>query len=392
MINGPCKENYDETSRLPARSLYVHIPLCLAKCRYCDFYSLPFEVPAADELVGMIPRELDLHRDCLATPLETVFIGGGTPTALGSKRLTELLATIGPLIDSRTEFSVEANPCTFDESVAAALAGGGVNRANFGVQSFLDSELKALGRIHSARQAQEAVRLARASGFPHVGLDLIYGIPGQSLDDWRDNLRQAVDMGIDHLSCYALSFEPQTPMGRDLAQGLVHEMPDGRQKACYQAAIDIAATAGFEHYEISNFARPAARCQHNLTYWRNETYLGVGPAAASYINGVRRTNDPDLKAYLHALRNNSPPPAQCETLPLRGRMAETAMLGLRMIEGLDRRKFAERFGLDPVQAFPQSIPRYANQDALLVTPTHVRLAPWTLFACDTILADIVAET
>jgi oxygen-independent coproporphyrinogen-3 oxidase len=392
MFDQSCKQNCDETSRHSARSLYIHVPLCLAKCRYCDFYSLPLDSQAADRFVRMVCRELGLHRDCIAQPLETLFIGGGTPTALGTSLLTELLASLGPLIDNRTEFSVEANPGTFDDSVASALARGGVNRVNFGVQSFRDSELRTLGRIHDARQAGEAVRLARSQGFPRVGLDLIYGVPGQSLQDWQDNLRQAMDLGIDHLSCYALSFEPLTPLGQDLARGAVTEMPEQEQKACYQSAIDLAGDAGFEHYEISNFARQGARCRHNLTYWRNETYLGLGPAAASYIDAVRRTNRPDLSAYLLALESNSPPPADCETLPLRGRMAETAMLGLRLIEGLDRRAFAQRFGMDPVEAFPQSIRRYADQDALIITPSHIRLAQWTLFASDTILADIISET
>lgn len=391
MSTEPCKENYDETSRLAASSLYVHVPLCLAKCRYCDFYSLPMDSKTAGRFVRMVVGELDLHRDCLSHPLETLFIGGGTPTALGADLLAELLAAMGPLINNATEFSVEANPGTFDDSVAEALAAGGVNRVNFGVQSFRDSELRALGRIHNARQACEAVRLARSRGFARVGLDLMYGIPGQSLEDWRDNLRQAMELEIDHLSCYALSFEPRTPLGQDLARGAVAEMPDQEQKACYHSTIDLAGKAGFEHYEISNFARPGARCRHNLTYWRNETYLGLGPAAASYIAASRRTNRPDLPAYLHALESNSPPPADCETLPLRGRMAETAMLGLRLIEGLDRRAFAQRFGQDPTEAFPQSIRRYVQQGALLVTPSHIRLASWALFASDTILADIISE-
>ncbi len=237
MSTQPCKQNYDETfdetSRLGAKSLYVHVPLCLAKCRYCDFYSLPLDGRSAGEFVRMAVRELGLHRPCLSVPLKTLFIGGGTPTALGADLLTELLAALRPLINSGTEFSVEANPGTFDDPVASALARGGVNRVNFGVQSFRDSELRALGRIHDARQAGEAVRLAQTRGFPRVGLDLIYGIPGQSIEDWRDNLRRATGLGIDHLSCYALSFEPRTPLGQDLARGATAEMPEQDQKTCY---------------------------------------------------------------------------------------------------------------------------------------------------------------
>ena len=165
---------------------------------------------------------------------------------------------------------------------------------------------------------------------------MIYGIPGQTLESWKDDVRQAIDLGIDHLSCYALSFESGTPLGGELARGAVSEMPEAGQEACYRAAIELAAAAGLEHYEISNFARPGSRCRHNLTYWRNETYLGLGPAAASYIGGSRRTNRPDLGAYIEALEQHRPPPADAESLPIGGRMAETAMLGMRLIEGLDR--------------------------------------------------------
>jgi oxygen-independent coproporphyrinogen-3 oxidase len=225
----------------------------------------------------------------------------------------------------------------------------------------------------------------------NVGLDLIYGIPGQSLASWRMSLRQALDLEIDHLSCYALSFEPDTPLGRDLADGSVRELGEDQQRAFYETAIEMAAAAGLEHYEISNFARPGRQCRHNLTYWHNQTYLGLGPAAASYTALSRRTNRRDLGAYLAALESGAPPPADAETLPIGGRMAETAMLGLRLIEGLDRRTFAQRFGLDPTEAFARNIDRYVRQQALVVSPTHIRLASWTLFACDTILADIVAE-
>ncbi len=220
---------------------------------------------------------------------------------------------------------------------------------------------------------------------------MIYGIPGQTLESWKDDVRQAIDLGIDHLSCYALSFESGTPLGGELARGAVSEMPEADQEACYRAAIELAAAAGLEHYEISNFARPGSRCRHNLTYWRNETYLGLGPAAASYIGGSRRTNRPDLGAYIEALEQHRPPPADAESLPIGGRMAETAMLGMRLIEGLDRAAFAHRFAVDVLDAFPHTTRRYADQGAIAVSPSHVRLAERALFACDTILANIVAE-
>jgi oxygen-independent coproporphyrinogen-3 oxidase len=266
-----------------------------------------------------------------------------------------------------------------------------VNRVSLGVQSFHVRELALLGRRHSPEQARQAAAALRSAGIGNLSVDLIYGIPGQTLASWRDSLRQAVDLGAEHLSSYALNLEPGTPLGRAAEAGRVRPADEQLQKDCYEAAIDLARAAGLEHYEISNFARPGRRCRHNLTYWRNEPYLGLGPAAASYVAGVRRTNRPDLAAYLQAIEAGLPPPADSEKLVGRAAMAETVMLGLRLIEGLDRAAFAQRFGQDMASVFPRTVARYAEQGALIVTERHVRLEAGVLFVSDTILADFLAE-
>jgi len=373
----------------PPNALYVHVPFCLAKCRYCDFYSRPIHPTNADRYTAAITRQL---RGLAAPhPLATVFLGGGTPTALGVERLGEILDALAPLRDGHTEFSVEANPGAFDEPLARRMIEAGVNRANIGVQSFQPLELAMLGRVHDAAAARQAVAVARNAGFANIGIDLMYGLPGQTLTSWLDSLRQAFDLGVEHLSGYALSLEPGTPLHADWRAGAVAEMDESLQRELYDAMIEQAGAAGLTQYEISNFARAGFECRHNLTYWHNQPYVGLGPAAASYVGGVRRTNRPDLAAWSAAVLADKPPPADEERLPPRQTMAETLMLGFRLRAGVDRSAFASRFGLDMLTAFPRTLPRYIDQGALLLEATHIRVARWALFGTDTILADIVEE-
>jgi oxygen-independent coproporphyrinogen-3 oxidase len=377
----------------PAAAIYAHVPFCRAKCRYCDFYSLT-DASLAEALVQAELAELGRRRGELAPSVRSVFVGGGTPTSLPPAVLGRLLAALHAAAHSGEaglEFTVEANPGTLTPAVIDVLAGCGVNRVSLGVQSMDDRELATLGRIHTAADARSAVASLRAAGFGNISLDLIYGIPGQTADSWRASLLAVLEMSPEHLSCYGLSFEAGTPLAADLSAGRVQPADDELQRKLYDIAREVAAAAGLEHYEISNFARPQRRCRHNLTYWHNEPYLGIGPAAASYIGGVRRTNQPDAAAYIAALAAGNSPPAASESLNRRHQMAETLMLGLRLIDGVRRDAFAERFGQDPLDAFPQSIGRYRDAGALVVGADAIRIAAEYLFVADTVLADIVAE-
>ena len=374
-----------------AKALYVHVPFCVAKCDYCDFYSQPMTRRAGEAFVAAARGELAAVAEHLASPLASIFVGGGTPTSLGADLLARLLEALRPLADGDTEFTIEANPGTLAPPVVRALRDGGVNRASLGAQSFDDAELRQLGRIHTAGEVARSVEAIRRAGVENINLDLIYGIPGQTLRSWRRTLAAAMALEPAHLSCYALSFEAGTPLERRQAGGQVRPMGEADQKQCYAAAIDAAADAGLEHYEISNFARAGRECRHNITYWMNERYVGVGPAAASYLDGVRRTNRPDLEAYLAAVLAGELPPATRERLTGRRAMAEAIMLGLRMVRGIDRAAFAGRYGQDPVEAFGRSVGRYARTGTLIVSPQRLRLAPDAFFAADTVLADILAE-
>lgn len=374
-----------------ARALYVHVPFCLKRCAYCDFYSHVLDPDQADRYLAALAVELDRRVEHIRRPAGSVFLGGGTPTSLGPDRLDKLLELLAPFAGPETEFSVEANPGTIDDDLVTVLAQGGVNRVNVGAQSFRDEHLAVLGRIHTAGQIGRAVERLRAAGIDNIGLDLIYAVPGQSLASWEDSLRQAIALGPAHVSCYALSYPEGTALAADLSAGRVAEMDEDRQRTCYDRAVELLTADGLEHYEISNFARPGRRCRHNLTYWHNRTYVGVGPGAASYLAGVRETNLPDLDAWLRALLGGRRPPREGERLTGRARLAETLMLGLRLIEGVDRRAFRRRFDADPVEAFEDAFRRYERLGAVAISETRVRLAREALFVSDTVLAELISK-
>jgi oxygen-independent coproporphyrinogen III oxidase len=371
-------------------AIYVHVPFCLSKCGYCDFYSLADASELAEPYLEALGAELQQNAELLASPLDSIFIGGGTPTALEPSLLGRLLAMLTDLGDDKTEFSIEANPCTVTDKKARMLGDAGVNRVNLGAQSFVQGELAAMGRIHDPDRIVAAWETLRSVKIERLGLDLIYAAPGQNLDSWRVSLDQALDLRPDHLSCYALTVEPDTAIGRLRDSGEFVEMDDSDQADCYQAALEAARAAGLERYEISNFAAHGKECRHNLTYWRNEPYLGLGPAAASYIAGVRRINSPDVNAYIRAIDAGRQPPGESERITGRAEMAETLMLALRMSRGADRQAFAERFGMDPTDAFAETIKRYCDQGAMLIDSERIRIAPQAMLVSNTIIADILA--
>lgn len=378
----------------PAAALYVHVPFCRAKCRYCDFYSHPADEETLDAYVSAARTELALREASLAPSLQSVYFGGGTPTLLGPKRLARLLEAIRPRTTDETEITVETNPGVLDAATVSAMRDGGVNRVSLGAQSFDDGELTTLGRQHRAEDIGRAVEILRAAGMENLSLDLIYAIPGQSRFSWRRSLQAAVDLAPQHVSCYALSFEEGTALEADRLAGRVEETDEQTQRDRFEEAVEFLGAAGFEQYELSNFARPGRRCRQNLTYWQNHPYLGLGPAACSYLGGVRRTHSADTAAYLRALHSDPPhppPPSWEERLTGRKAMAETLMLALRLIEGVEISAFQQRFGCAPTEAFPHTFRRYLSQGAVVATPTHLRLHRDSLFTSNCILADLLAE-
>ena len=384
----PCKHNSD----VPTRAVYAHVPFCRARCRYCDFYSVPAPTGLlASRYVRGIVRELAQTQDQYAAPLGSVFIGGGTPTALPADLLGTLLGAFAPLCDADTEFTLEANPGTISDTAVAQLLAGGVNRVSLGAQSFIPEELELLGRIHTASQIAEAVTTLRSAGIGNLSLDLIFGIPGQTAASWARSLDEALALEPDHLSCYALSMPAGTALARMLDNGEITAVDDDLQREFYDQAVETLERAGLAQYEISNFARPGKQCKHNLVYWHNQSYVGLGPSAAGYCAGVRRTTTAEVHAWLQAVEADTPPPAESEALTGRDMLAETAMLTLRLVAGIDRKAFRQRFGEDIVEAFPRTFTRYAALGAVEITDDAVRIAQASLFVANAVLADLLDE-
>lgn len=316
-------------------ALYIHLPFCVRKCLYCDFLSVPFTDDRAEDYTGAVCRELSL-KSSLFAPLRTLYIGGGTPTLLGEERLSRLLCCVRDTcrLAPDTEITLEANPGTVSRALLELLHALGVNRLSIGVQSFQNSELSMLGRIHDSAEAEQAIALARRLGFNNISLDLMYGIPGQALETWKATLAQAVRLGAAHISAYELTPEQGTPLTNLLESGKL-QLPDEELVLdMYGYAIDFLGRQGYQQYEISNFARPGLECRHNLNYWNRGEYVGVGAGAHSFVGGARCYNSSDLAAYETELRAGRLPQTEEQALTDTEVLREYIFLGLRKSLGI----------------------------------------------------------
>ena len=330
---------------LHPRTAYLHIPFCAHHCGYCDFAV----TAGQDHLIELYLDALDVELATLAEPqtMESLFVGGGTPTHLSALQLERFLRSVNrwlPLARGR-EFSVEANPESLTEEKASLLAAHGVNRVSLGVQSFRRETLTALDRPHSPEVIPRIVDLVRRAGHA-VSLDLIFAAPGSSLESWRADLDAALALGPEHLSTYGLTYEKGTPLWKQRERGTVSAATEDLELAMYEAAIARITAAGYEHYEISNFAKPGRRCQHNERYWANEAYHGFGVGAARYVDGHRELNVRDTKLYIRRVLAGESPTFQSEVLPPRERAFETIAVQLRRMEGVSRGRFLEQTGAD----------------------------------------------
>lgn len=353
-----------------AAGLYIHIPFCRAKCRYCDFFSVVTDPAWYTPYVEAVTAHLRWAARQVEIAPRTLYVGGGTPTVLPADLLCRLLEACFGLwgTPATGEVTVEANPGTLTRRDLQSLVAAGVTRLSLGVQSVHERELCLLGRIHSAAEALRALGEAKAAGFRSVGVDCIFGLPGQALADWEQTLEAVLALSPDHISAYALTLEPGTPLEREVAAGRLPTPDDDLAADMYVLAEERLAAAGYRHYEISNWARhdPAwdHQCQHNLIYWRNETWIGFGAGAHSQALGRRWHEVEDIGGYVQAWCGAEDSPAaagigplyasatarEVESISREQAMAETMFLGLRLVEeGVPRARFQERFGM-PMEA------------------------------------------
>ena len=326
----------------PARSLYLHVPFCFHKCHYCDFYSIvdtqdrqaAFTTRLSEELAALSPRARGL-------PLTTIFVGGGTPSLLRVDLWEELLDTLHRTFDMSQmgpgtgEFTVECNPETVTPELLKVLHAGGVNRVSVGAQSFESRHLKTLERWHDPANVVRALELARDAGIARQNIDLIFGVPGQTLDEWKRDLERAISLGTEHVSCYSLTYEPRTEMTARLKRGEFAKIDDETDAAMFELTRDHLAAAGLVQYEVSNYARPGAECRHNLAYWRQEQWIAAGPSASGHVAGHRYKNTPRLDDYLSISDKGFAPIVEHEAPNAHQALLERLMTGLRIAEGLD---------------------------------------------------------
>jgi oxygen-independent coproporphyrinogen-3 oxidase len=366
--------------------LYFHIPFCRRKCPYCDFYS----VPAEDERLVQYPRLLAKHLELTRRkgegegPFRTVFFGGGTPSLLTPAAIAPLLDAVRRLfgLDPGAEISLEANPGTVTAASLDGYRRAGINRISLGIQSLQRENLALLERIHSPEEAKAAVRLARSAGFDNLSCDLMFALPGQGVNALLEEVDRVLDLQPDHLSCYGLTAEKETPFYHlHRAGGL--PLPDEDTSADMYLALHRRLTsAGYLHYEVSNYAQPGFQCRHNLGYWEREEYLGIGAGAHSFLDrgwGKRREVPGDLGRFAAALGEGRDPARTLEVFDRRGAMAETLYLGLRTERGVDDVGFRSRFGAGVAEAFPGGVERAGGHLTLCGGRWVLDLEGWLLY-------------
>lgn len=370
-------------------SIYVHIPFCERKCFYCDFNSGPHPKAERERYVEALIREIE------ATPyagcgVETVFFGGGTPSVLPATALARILEALRiqfRFVDL-PEITVECNPGTLaserlagetTDAFLGTLRSAGVNRLSFGVQSFNAALLQRLGRIHSPEQAERSVRLAQDAGFTNINVDLMFALPGQTMELWDDTLDRALELNVPHISAYSLIVEPDTPFAAWDAEGRLPRPDEDLEAAMYQRVMERLSAAGFLQYEVSAFARAGSRCRHNQVYWRNAEYIGFGNGAASYIGGERSSREPNLERYMTLAHAREDTTADRERLDRDGQMAETMMMALRQTDGVSRAAFHRRFGEDPADCYRDTVARFEDAGLVRVTPHAIALTRHGLF-------------
>jgi oxygen-independent coproporphyrinogen-3 oxidase len=362
-------------------ALYIHFPFCLKKCLYCDFNSLADSPVSPDEYVDATVREMELRAERLYGPIAapTLYFGGGTPSLMAPEPVAALIEAARRLygLAADAEITLEANPGTITAAKLSGYRAAGVNRLSLGVQSFHDTFLKLLGRIHTAQEALDAFAMARDAGFGNIGIDLIHSLPGESPDAWLDDLVRAVTLKPEHISAYGLTVEEGTPFF-DLERNGELRLPDEEAGVrMFRQTAEFLHENGYEQYEISNFARPGYRSRHNQVYWRRGNYLGFGAGAHSFLKlsgfGTRWRNTYSPEIYRQAVCRAALPEEEVTALGERDAMAEFFFLGLRMLEGVEPELFRHEFGISLEDAYPGVLSALIRNGLLECPPGRLRL-------------------
>lgn len=356
--------------------IYVHIPFCRKACTYCDFH-FSTNLSRKADMVGAIAREASLRKDFFAVkkPLDTLYFGGGTPSLLEKEDWKILLDSLNREFDFKEgfEFTVECNPDDLNRETLANLREVGVNRLSIGVQSFREVDLKLMNRSHNAGQARNSILWAREAGFENLTADLIYGMPDMDLETWQENVETMLSLGVNHISAYALTVEEKTALAHQVEKGTVQIPEDETYEAHYFLLIDLLEAAGFEQYELSNFALPGHLSQHNSSYWHGESYLGLGPSAHSFQGATRLWNLSNNARYIQEVNGGVLPEESSEELSLKDETNEYLLTHLRLSKGVDLNELNEKYGHDLMQVSRPEIEVYQEEGLMVREGQRLRL-------------------
>ncbi len=373
-----------------ASSVYIHIPFCATKCYYCAFNTYTFHKEQAKAYLQALRTEMELYAS-ETEPLQTVFIGGGTPSILSTNALAQLFIDIQQhfQITPDAEITVECNPGTVDNEKLNVMKNNGVNRLSFGLQAMQDETLKQLGRTHTVTEFLESYYLARESGFENINIDLIFALPDQKMEAWHHTLNEVISLNPAHISAYNLVMEQDTPFYEWWQAGELHIPTEDTEADMFQYTIKTLTAHGYTHYEICNFARPDHYAKHNLVYWNNQPCIGLGAGACGYINGVRYTNIRGIAPYINKLSKRNKPIANTEHLTGNAEKAETLMLALRKREGISLEDYQNRFGEEIEAAFGDILKKWIDLQLLERTATHLRLTRRGLFLANEVFVELM---
>ncbi|MEH7525035.1 radical SAM family heme chaperone HemW [Bacillus sp. JJ1503] len=359
------------------KAAYIHIPFCEHICHYCDFNKVFLEGQPVDEYLNSLNKEMELTLiDSPAVQLNSIFVGGGTPTALNEQQLDMLCRIIKDRLpyNEQTEFTFEANPGDLSEEKLRILYEAGVNRISFGVQTFNEELLKKIGRVHRAKDVFQSVEAAKKIGFENISIDLIYSLPGQTVSDFRETLETSFTLDIDHYSGYSLIIEPKTVFYNLMKKGKLQSPGEDTETEMFKILMEEMDKHGFNQYEISNFSKPGFESKHNLTYWNNEWYYGFGAGAHGYVNGKRVSNHGPLKKYMDSLKMGRLPILEESHVTRTEQIEEEMFLGLRKTAGVAISRFIEKFGENPVELFKEELKELKNREWIIVTENQIQLS------------------
>ncbi|MFC4558868.1 radical SAM family heme chaperone HemW [Virgibacillus kekensis] len=378
---------------MEAKSVYIHIPFCQQICHYCDFTKFFYNERLATEYIEALAKEVNTNVKGAKNKVNTIYIGGGTPTALNIAQLEALMKLINEKFDvaSCREFTIEANPGEFEEEKIRLIKSYGVNRISLGVQVFDDVMLEELGRLHKVKDVYTTVNQLKKHDFNNISLDLIYALPNQTVEQFGKSLDEAVSFGLPHYSTYALQIEPKTIFYQRHKKGKLHRPPQDEEVAMFELLKKTMRENGVHQYEISNFAKSGYESQHNLTYWNNEYYYGFGAGAHGYLPGVRTGNLRPLPAYTKEAFLSGVPRLTNEPIGLREMVEEEMFLGLRKVSGVSKKRFKERFGFSHEQVYDDTVAYLVQKGWLVDDQENLRLTEQGMLFGNEVFAQFLLE-